>query len=317
MKTKFLFFFIIALAIQTKAQTTPWIAHGATWYYTWWSGAGGITGNDKIEYVNDTIIQGKNCQELRLTSYQYGLTGPGSPLTLIYTQTSTYGFTYSSGDTVFYLVDSAFKVLYNFAAVAGDKWNLGIDTNVFLCSKSILLVDSTSTKMIGGNPHRMIYVTDSTHSSVGLQGQLTRTPIIEHIGSMNYLFPNPRNCNSSIAVDFNFYTLSCFSDSLEMYSLPGVDCENPYHVGINELTSNKDEIQSYPNPADDELYIRISREDNLEIKITDVLGNKIMEQSSGSKHLLRMDMANLQSGLYFISFENKQGEKTIQKFIKK
>ena len=100
-------------------------------------------------------------------------------------------------------MDTAFEILYNFGALPSNTWNLGVDTNSFDCSNSIVKVDSISSIIIGSNPHRILYTSDSANSSVGVSGT-----IVEHIGSMTYLFPTPRNCSGAV-VDFYIYSFSC------------------------------------------------------------------------------------------------------------
>lgn len=67
-------------------------------------------------------------------------------------------FTYLSGDTVFRYKNNKFNILYNFGAQPGDTWDLGIDTNQWLCSKSIIEVDSVKTITINEMPLRCLFV---------------------------------------------------------------------------------------------------------------------------------------------------------------
>ena len=194
MKKIIILSFVIATALGTKAQTTPWIGQGAIWNYKFWNI--GINGVVKIEYTHDTILFGKTCQILKTTEDIY----TQSPPIGLVSSGKWNDYTYNNGDTVFYLNNNTFNILYNFGAQVNDKWDLGVDTSDMNCSKSIVKVDSISSLMINSNSHRVLFTSDSANSSVGITGA-----IIEHIGSMNYLFPTYRNCSQGV-VDFHFYS---------------------------------------------------------------------------------------------------------------
>lgn len=311
MKKIIIILILLCPFLQIKSQTTPWISQGATWHYSWW--VPGYGGNDKIEYTHDTILLGKTCQILKTTSYLYGNPGPGLPPILFSTQSLANNYTFNNGDTVFYLNNNQFNVLYNFGAQVNDSWSLGIDTNGFLCSKSIVSVDSISSQQINSNSHRVLYTSDSANSSVGVTGK-----IIEHIGSLNYLFPTGRSCDSQTVVDFAIYTFSCFQDNTMSYKLsPTFDCENPYHVGIIELTDHSNEIQILSNPVEEKLNITFSKENNYQIYIYNLLGEKLIETKNQKNKSVDIDMSNLNSGVYIATFESQSGEIINKRIIKK
>jgi len=297
----------MATAFGTKAQTSPWISQGAIWNYKFWtSGENGVV---KIEYTHDTILYGKTCQILKTTEDIYT---QSPPIGLIHSgQWNNY--TYSNGDTVFYLNNNQFNMLYNFGAQVNDKWDLGVDTSDMGCSKSIVKVDSLSSLIINSNSHRVLYLSDSANSSVGITGK-----IIEHIGSMNYLFPTPINCSQDVVVDFYSYSFSCFQDITTTFLLVTPDeCENPYHVGIVELKKDTDGIHYFPNPVEDKLNITLSKKKDYRIFICNLLGEKIIEIRNQNNQSLNIDMSDLPTGIYFVTFENSLGEKINKKIIKK
>lgn len=303
--------FLITIEFGTKAQTTPWISQGAIWFYTWYGA--GVGGNMKIEYTHDTILFGQTCEILKTTRYMYGMQGPGLPIVLLSTQVLGNDYTYSNGDTVFYLNGNHFNILYNFGAQVNDRWNLGVDTTDCLCSRSIVKVDSISSVIINSTSHRVLYTSDSANSSIGITGK-----IIEHIGALNYLFPTGRNCNPQIAVDFYMYNFSCFQDNTMSYMLVSPDeCENPYHVGITELAIGADKIECIPNPVENILKINFLIENSYRICIYNLLGENIIETKNQNSQSVSIDMGNLTSGIYIATFENKFGEKTSKRIIKK
>ncbi len=291
---KLIFVFMLFFSFfKTEAQT-PWIGQGATWHYTWSDPSSGSGGDHKIEYIADTLIQSHNCQVLQTTRYWYGMMGPGQPITLISTE-SWRDYTYNNGDTVFFFQNNKFDVLYNFGSQAGNKWNLGIDTNDFQCSKSIIIVDSTSSLQINSNNYRVLYTSDSTNSSVGISGK-----IIEHIGSMNYLFPTGRNCNPLFIVDFYTFSFSCFQDNTLSYSLHlGYRCEFPYD-GASELSNDANKIQIFPNPTTDKLNIVFSDNAAYVISIYNILGQQMISATNKNKLSLSIDLNTIDKGVYHL-----------------
>ena len=97
--------FVIATALGTKAQTTPWINQGAIWNYKYWNI--GINGVVKIEYTHDTILFGKTCQILKTTEDVY----TQSPPIVLVNSGDWNNYTYNNGDTVFYLNNNQFNTL--------------------------------------------------------------------------------------------------------------------------------------------------------------------------------------------------------------
>jgi hypothetical protein len=286
-------------------QSTSWINQGAKWNYKFW--APGILGNDKIEYTNDTIIMGKTCQVLKTTRFYYGQNFPWNPLVLMSSQLLPNRYTYNHGDTVFYLNNNQFHLLYNFAAQPNERWNLGVDTNYFNCSKSITIVDSIATELIGATTHRILYTKDSLNSSVSVEGK-----IIEHIGSLNYLFPLDRNCDPQIIVDFYIFTFSCFEDSSTSYLLVNPDeCNNPYHVGIFTPTFESKQFFCYPNPANNYFTIEKSIFEFAQLEIKDILGKTLLaDEMRTTKHTI--DVSTFAPGIYFIKVTTANQQQTIK-----
>ena len=166
--------------------------------------------------------------------------------------------------------------------------------------------------MINSNSHRVLYTSDSANSSVGITGA-----IIEHIGSMNYLFPTYRNCGQG-AVDFHFYSFSCFQDITTSFLLvTPAECENPYHVGMVELPKDTEEIYCFPNPVEDKFNITFLKEKDYRIFIYNLFGEKIVEIRNQKNQSLNIDISDLPTGIYFAFIESSLGEKINKKIIKK
>ena len=83
-------------------------------------------------------------------------------------------------------------------------------------------------------------------------------------------------------------------------------------VSTNDLVLSSENFKIYPNPATIKLNIDIPNSDVSKISINNYIGQTVYKGINQTQ----IDIANLQSGLYFITIE--LGQKTItQKFIKK
>ena len=88
-------------------------------------------------------------------------------------------------------------------------------------------------------------------------------------------------------------------------------------AGISE-NSNKGSLNIYPNPATDELNIKLNNLGDVAlINIYDLQGRLIQsEKAIKNESNQKISITNLVSGLYFISLEKSNGQKTTGKFIK-
>jgi hypothetical protein len=306
MKKTGVFVFFIFLAQLSISQITPWINQGAIWNYR---GDGGFAQvYCQIEYTGDTLFNGRNCQKL-MAKYDTYTASP--PIGLVNTFTTGPHLTYNNGDTVFYFQNNQFSILYNFASQAGETWNLGIDTNSNYCSKSIVVVDSTSIMSINSNNHRILFVSDSTHSSVGIQGK-----IIEHIGSSTFLFPTEKICDSiPPVVEWVYYSLICFhDDSVSYYLVPNNLCQSPL-TSMNETLLNELSIVAFPNPATNYLKIIFNQQDYYSISIFNPIGELMFKTNNNKNKEFTMNGLKLKKGFYFILFENSNREQLCKKIM--
>ncbi|MDF1696117.1 MAG: zinc-dependent metalloprotease [Saprospiraceae bacterium] len=82
-----------------------------------------------------------------------------------------------------------------------------------------------------------------------------------------------------------------------------------------------DEMQISPNPALDELRVKIELDTNQELKIQviDLLGRKVISNKSNAAeglNVIPVNIAELESGTYFIKVTDAEGDEMIDKFIK-
>jgi len=65
------------------------------------------------------------------------------------------------------------------------------------------------------------------------------------------------------------------------------------------------------------LNITLSKKKDYRIFICNLLGEKIIEIRNQNNQSLNIDMSDLPTGIYFVTFENSLGEKINKKIIKK
>jgi hypothetical protein len=161
---------LVCLLIFASAHSQVWISKGAVWHYNWESTGGGSGGFVRINYEKDTLTNKILCEKLTSIYYEFCL-GPNQTTVQCGKFVMPTQYTYVSGDTVFYLVNGQFQVLYNFGAKPGDTWNLGVDTNSNACSKSIVHVDSIGKMVINGSTFRWISLSTNQNASAGMGGK--------------------------------------------------------------------------------------------------------------------------------------------------
>lgn len=90
-------------------------------------------------------------------------------------------------------------------------------------------------------------------------------------------------------------------------------------VSIKESTVNKNLIDVFPNPAGNVVYFKIDlqKESNIEYKICDITGKIILEEKLNNiiSAYEKINVSQINNGIYFITFELENGEKQTKKII--
>lgn len=295
---------LLIFFISLAAQGQIWIDTGATWHY---EKTGHYNGLDKIEFVGDTLIQDQTCQKLQISSYTFAPSEWGGG---IMSTSISEKYTYSSGDTVFYLVNDQFHILYNFGAQVGDTWELGFDTNALLCGPSFVEVTSSGSTEINGEMVEWIAVTTLPNSSVGLEGK-----IYKRFGATSdYLFPTYINCDPNLVVEFYMYQFSCFEDdSFSLYNVTDNDCDYYLSLGIDETKNTEKIVSVFPNPASDNISIRILKPN---YKLTNIVIRDTQGRLLDNVFQSEVDISDLPKGLYLLHIEFENYRSVVQRFIK-
>lgn len=144
-----------------------------------------------LESKQDTILFGQECKRLE------------SKILYPFSEEKVADiFVYQSGDTVFYAIDSlagelmdtSFHILYNFAAVPGDVWPLGIGDYLgyedIICGvepEAYVIVDSVNVETIAGLTLKKAL---SIQSHIGVTGILPER-LMKYLVIKNIYFPIP------------------------------------------------------------------------------------------------------------------------------
>ena len=91
-----------------------------------------------------------------------------------------------------------------------------------------------------------------------------------------------------------------------------IDLDSTLAVKENEAMG---QVQVFPNPASIVLYIKLKAPQQ-QYSITDTKGNIVLQNLISKQEQLQIDITELPSGFYVISFLNKKGYITREKFVK-
>ena len=83
-------------------------------------------------------------------------------------------------------------------------------------------------------------------------------------------------------------------------------------TGILEIGNIDNEIMVYPNPTNDELFIETNFNYNL-IEVYTAQGRLMQSNISSIK---KIDVSDLNNGLYIIMLTDKNGNRQVQRFVK-
>ena len=88
-------------------------------------------------------------------------------------------------------------------------------------------------------------------------------------------------------------------------------------VGIAPNKLSEQQLILYPNPTSGELHISNGACPIGNVEIFDVLGIRQKAESRRQNGEMVIDVSNLNSGIYFIVIESINGEKLVNKMVKK
>lgn len=310
-----LFVLFILLFVNVKSQS--WIKQGAKWNYDSWSTLG--SNINILKYTKDTTMYGQNCQQIVEIEFPLFYYSPNN-----FTVGNPYPprnwFTYNTGDTVYYLQDSTFFILYNFSANIGDSWMISDDT-IGGCNLSIVTVVDTGSVIINNQKKKFLDIETNVGSKQYFKGKIVEgIGMVERGSGINStIFPREIACDTNAVVDYYFYTFHCFDDSvLGEYNPTTVDCDH-WFVNSSIEDGNKSDISValFPNPAENiiNFEVRGLSKTNVILEIFNIVGIQMKSIIFVENTLL--DISELSSGVYFFHLKDENNSLiNTGKFIK-
>ncbi|NOQ73494.1 MAG: T9SS type A sorting domain-containing protein [Crocinitomix sp.] len=305
------FVLIFAFLFSAVGFGQVWIDSNAVWNYKILHD--GNPGHYEYNYSEDTLIMGELYQKItREQSIWYWDDTNWSP---IGPWTLSEKYTYVSGDTVFYLFNDQFFVLFDFGASIGDQWMIA-DTNAISPSNwgtdtSVVEVIDTGTILIDTETYRTITLQTLDSASYALNGLFVERFGLITDSSLFHLFPIGQSYNPSYIVEPWTISFACFhDDSFPLYNPSGEECQyTPSNVGLRE--EDKQLFSLYPNPAVNQLNIATALSGT--IQVFDSSGRKLKKVEIQGDEII--DISDLSKGRYFILFSNGSKLVEVQPFV--
>lgn len=280
-----------------------WIEEDSNWMYgfsSFWEG----DGYAEVTYEKDTIIEEKLCQVL-LTELHYighGIHNFGD--TVVVQQPKEY--LYQNGDTIWLYRHQEFVETYNFSYKVGDV--LPYMSNVAWPHVSESILEDIQTVILDGREFRKQLITTYIN---GLEIQ--EIEIIEKLGLGTFPYSLFWQDYNPLVADQREYSLRCYSDSVSDIKFSDEDCRHPFQVISNVEEEFLTEVQMYPNPFSDKLYIDLSKGVAEKIQIIDLNGQEVLSVSGYVDHINTTDLTN---GYYTIKIIDSKGRQAYIKMIK-
>ena len=282
---------LICFIFSSQINAQQWISHGATWYYNIGHAFKPYNGYIKWEEQGQVMKNGKLCWVVKADSFPYYITG-----------NDWYAmYTYEDSGRVYWLNEytNQFTVLYDFNKKVGESWILEMDSCQFT-----MTVDSVKNVVIGGITRKAMEV-----SGPGLYMGWC----YEGIGSLQSPYPDISfACHFLIIDGFYYHSIRCYEDdsigthhfdSSPSCQYTGIEDQNP-----------KMEVQFFPNPVNDELYIK-TEWTAYQLYVFNASGQLV--QSENLKGHSRIDVGDLPSGFYIGRLSSEGIFKGSFRFVKK
>lgn len=307
-------YFVIVIAILfCNSLYSQWAPVGAKWYYEMTPGGPPVL--TIIESVKDTTILSKQCKELKTYVINYEMDSTGH---YHYDTSYCHQLQYLHYDSsIVYLYDKTlnnFYILYNFNAIKGDT----------ITVKNSLFPEYCPYQGSGGNlfQYKVDSIADTIIDGINLRKQFISATqnatwffddypyheysIIERIGSLQYLFGEPK----VQVLEGVVYYLRCYSDSNIFYHSPAwtdtLDCAFPIITNIKKLDNLQSTIKVFPNPVTTQAVLNFNNPNNAKFVFTifDLSGMIINESETNSSSIL-IKKGDISSGIYFYKLYNK------------
>jgi hypothetical protein len=283
--------FIVALILSiVEMSSQEWAPVGAKWYYT----PPGYGNCVYVESVKDTVV---NEQQSKLLGIRYCYDD----------QLISNEIIQQTGDSIYFLHDTIFILLYNLSAKIGDTievyQNEFIPIDGFLHQGYPESISSFGYKIIGydsidiGGEWRKRQQTENLHNSAWKVSIGNYPFIIDGIGSMCYFFGR----FSGIIPEELLGQLRCYSDEKTNWKNPSwnEDCDFLYTGTESPIVPG---ISLYPNPFSKNIRIEVDRSYQYFAKVYDFTGKLVVCTAFHNSVSIG---ENLQQGLYILKVETE------------
>ncbi len=192
--------------------------------------------------------------------------------------------------------------LYDFNLIEGDTLEY---MSFGGWSPSPFVVDSVGTIEINGTN---LAFQDIRFPDLLNQGEFSEMRVIEGIGSINSHLFHDRTIIQPF--DFPYYYFRCYEDinlGLINLSYNQIDCDSIEEITTSIQESGVDKTSIFPNPATDFITINTENQFITKIIVIDILGIPRKTVCTISKEGLKVDIHQLESGMYFIIGMDKSG----------
>ena len=259
---------------------------GTEWYYEILNLNGTIT-YQHMEYASDTTINHKDVTIIIRTNTLYDKSEHVEV---------TREYVYEEDGVVYWWNKGMqeFTVLYNYAAEAGDEWEIKVGLESIT-----MLVDSVRYYEYDGRLYKLLTVSDENDVFSG--------DIVCGIGHLTSFFPERLMTQGK---KYRVEGMRCFwHDGALLFKYGDRDCDEVYeewHNGIEENgpstgTATEGTLTVYPNPTNGVLNVRLPQCDSpTGYRINNMMGQTLMTGCITSDSQ-QIDVSKLPMGMYFIT----------------
>lgn len=202
-----------------------------------------------------------------------------------------------------------------------DSVVINLNTNPPSCNASFVVAkDSSAAYKV------ILYNTSSNATSHTYQwnfGDGTtgsgRTPQHQYQNFGSYLVcltitDNQLNCTSTFCDTVGMDSLG----NLKSAAGFGIEVRNPISVSVEETMANLSSIEFYPNPANSTVNVQIENlENDVNLTVRDISGKEVVSINGISQTFTTIDVSNLESGFYFITFNDGKNQRTEKLVVSK
>jgi hypothetical protein len=215
----------------------------------------------------------------------------------------------------------------NFATAFGNNssiamYNIAGNVQVVLNTNNTVTVNLMSNFATAAGPDVRIYLVNRgtlTNTMLKVPTNFLATQRIEMgispaSGAATFTKLIPAGMNIS---DFNTVYFFCqqFSQFWDFGSVTPFTTANCAVLGTSAI--DKSNFKIYPNPATNEVNIELnSTSDILEATVYNTLGAVVVSKIKISENNKKLDVSLLDSGVYFIELQDKDANRSIQRFVK-